>query len=104
MNRTMLRRRSPTIPTRIPTTTIRPPPICRRRYRRGLAGAVDWDDWGVWGGDWDGGDIDIDCNNCFNDIDIDGKINFNDVDWKNVDRNKINIDKNQFNKDRQDEK
>jgi hypothetical protein len=60
------------------------------------AAAVDWDDWGVWGGRWDGGDIDIDCNKCFNDIDIDGKVNFNDIDWKNVDRSKINIDKNQF--------
>ncbi len=58
---------------------------------------VDWDDWGVWGGRWDN-DIDIDCNHCFNNVDIDGKIKWNDVDWKNVDRNKINIDKNQFNK------
>lgn len=56
--------------------------------------AVDWDNWGVWGGRWDGNDIDIDCNNCFNNIN--GKINFNDVDWKNVDRSKINFDKNQF--------
>jgi hypothetical protein len=58
------------------------------------AAAVDWDDWGVWGGRWDGGDIDIDCNNCFNNIN--GKVNFNDIDWKNVDRDKIKIDKNQF--------
>ena len=50
------------------------------------AAAVDWDDWGVWGGRWNGGDIDIDCNNCFNNRDFNGKINFNDVDWKNVDR------------------
>lgn len=60
------------------------------------AAAVDWDDWGVWGGGYHGGDIDIDCNKCFNDIDLDGKINFNDVDWKNIDRSKINFDKNQF--------
>jgi hypothetical protein len=60
---------------------------------------VDWDDWGVWGGDWDNDvDIDIDCNKCFNDIDFDGNINFNDVDWKNVDRNKISFDKNQIKK------
>jgi hypothetical protein len=58
---------------------------------------VDWDDWGVWGGRWDGGDIDIDCNNCFNDRDFNGKINFNDVDWKNIDRDKINIDRDKFN-------
>ncbi|UVK36544.1 DUF3300 domain-containing protein [Mesorhizobium sp. AR10] len=58
------------------------------------AAAVDWDDWGVWGGRWDGNDIDIDCNNCFNNIN--GKINFNDVDWKNVDRSKLNFDRNQF--------
>ena len=44
------------------------------------------------------GDIDIDCNNCFNNRDFNGKINFNDVDWKNVDRDKIKIDRNQFNK------
>jgi hypothetical protein len=62
------------------------------------AAVVDWDDWDVWGGDWDGGDIDIDCNNCFNDIDIDGKVNINDIDWTNVDRDKISIDKDQFNK------
>ncbi|WP_407660302.1 DUF3300 domain-containing protein [Mesorhizobium tianshanense] len=62
------------------------------------AAAVDWDDWGVWGGRWNGGDIDIDCNNCFNNRDFNGKVNFNDVDWKNVDRDKINIDRNQFNK------
>lgn len=62
------------------------------------ASAVDWDDWNVWGGRWDGGDIDIDCNNCFNDRDFNGKVNFNDVDWKNVDRSKINVDRNQFTK------
>ena len=51
---------------------------------------VDWNDWGVWGGNgnW-GNDINIDCNNCFN--------NRGDVDWKNVDRNNIKFDKNQFN-------
>ena len=65
--------------------------------------AIDWDDWGVWGGRWDGNDIDIDCNNCFNNRDFNGKVNLNDVDWKNVDRRKINFDKNQFNKiDRND--
>jgi hypothetical protein len=58
--------------------------------------AVDWDNWGVWGGRWDGGDVDIDCNNCFNNIS--GKVNFNDVDWKNVDRSKIKFDKDQFKK------
>lgn len=58
------------------------------------AAAVDWDDWGVSGGRWNGNDIDIDCNDCFNNRN--GKVNFNDVDWKNVDRSKINFDKNQF--------
>jgi hypothetical protein len=62
------------------------------------ASVVDWDDWGVWGGRWDGGDIDFDCNNCFNNRDFNGKVNFNDVDWKNIDRDKINIDRNQLNK------
>jgi hypothetical protein len=61
-----------------------------------FAAVVDWDDWGVWGGRWNANDIDIDCNNCFNNIN--GKVNFNDVDWKNVDRSKISFDKNQFNK------
>ena len=62
------------------------------------AAAVDWDDWGVWGGGWDGGDIDIDCNDCFNNRDFNGKLDFNDVDWKNIDRSKINIDRDQLNK------
>ncbi|MCF6100443.1 DUF3300 domain-containing protein [Mesorhizobium muleiense] len=62
------------------------------------AAAVDWNDWGVWGGRWNGNDINIDCNNCFNNRDFNGKINLNDVDWKNIDRSKINIDRNQFNK------
>lgn len=60
------------------------------------AAAVDWDDWGVWGGNWDG-DVDIDCDKCFNDINIDrDKFKMNDVDWKNIDRSKINFDKNQL--------
>ena len=50
---------------------------------------VDWDDWGVWGGHWNGNDIDIDCNNCFNNRDFNGKVNFNDVDWKNIDRKSV---------------
>ncbi len=57
---------------------------------------VDWDRWGVWGGRFDGNDIDIDCDHCFNNINRNGKINFNDVDWKNVDRGKIKFDHNQF--------
>jgi len=59
------------------------------------ASVVDWNDWGVWGGRWRG-DVDIDCNNCFNNIH--GRVNINDVDWKNVDRSKIKFDKNQFSK------
>jgi hypothetical protein len=58
------------------------------------AAAVDWNRWGVAGGRWNG-NVDIDCNNCFNNIN--GKVNINDVDWKNVDRNKIKFDRNQFN-------
>lgn len=62
------------------------------------ASVVDWDDWGVWGGNWRGGDVDIDCNKCFNNVDIDrNKFKMGDVDWKNVDRSKIKFDKNQFN-------
>ncbi|MDX8495334.1 DUF3300 domain-containing protein [Mesorhizobium sp. VK22B] len=60
------------------------------------AAAVDWNNWGVWGGRWNGRDIDINCNNCFNNIK--GKVNFNDVDWRKVDRSKIKIDKDQFGK------
>jgi uncharacterized membrane protein YgcG len=48
----------------------------------------------VSGGRWNGNDIDIDCNNCFNNIN--GKVNFNDVDWKNVDRSKLKFDTTQF--------
>lgn len=60
------------------------------------AGVVDWNDWGVWGGRWNGGDVDINCNNCFNNQNFNGKVNIKDVDWKNVDRSKISIDKKQF--------
>jgi hypothetical protein len=51
---------------------------------------VDWDDWGVWGGNgrWDN-DIDIDCNNCFN-----GNGN---IDWKKVDHHNLKFDKAKFN-------
>ena len=59
------------------------------------AAAVDWDDWGVWGGRW-GGDVDIDCDHCFNNIN--GRVKFNDVDWKNVDRSKIKFDRDQLNR------
>ena len=54
---------------------------------------VDWNDWGVWGGNgnW-GNDINVGCNNCFN-----NNIGNGNIDWKNVDRNNIKFDKNQFN-------
>ncbi|WP_239032001.1 DUF3300 domain-containing protein [Paroceanicella profunda] len=55
---------------------------------------VDWDDWGVRGGHWDS-DVDINCRNCFNNIN--GKVNWRDVDWTKVDRDKISIDRDQFN-------
>lgn len=66
------------------------------------AAAVDWDD-GFWGGNWGNNwgndvDIDIDCNKCIIGNDFNGKLNINDVDWRNIDRSKINIDRNQFNK------
>jgi hypothetical protein len=59
---------------------------------------IDWNDWGVWGGNgpW-GNDIDINCRNCFNNRDFNGNIKWNDVDWANVDRSKIDFDRNQFN-------
>lgn len=59
------------------------------------AAIVNWDDWGVWGGRWNG-DVDIDCNNCFNDRNFNGKLKWNDVDWSKVDRSKLNIGKDQF--------
>jgi hypothetical protein len=60
------------------------------------ASVIDWDDWGVWGGRWNG-DVDIDCNKCFNNIDIDrDKFKMGDVDWKNIDRSKIKFDRNQI--------
>jgi hypothetical protein len=59
--------------------------------------AIDWGDWGVWGGDWDGGDLDIDCNNCFNNIDFDGKLDFDRDDWRNIDRDKLSFDRNKIN-------
>ncbi|MFD1328997.1 DUF3300 domain-containing protein [Mycoplana ramosa] len=60
------------------------------------AATIDWNDWGVWGGNW-GGDVDIDCDKCFNDINIDrDKFKMNEVDWSNIDRSKIKFDKNQF--------
>ncbi|WP_081158864.1 DUF3300 domain-containing protein [Ensifer aridi] len=61
------------------------------------AAIVDWDDWGVWGGRWNG-DINIDCNKCFNDIDFTGKVKWNDIDWRNVDRSKITLDRDQLSK------
>ena len=91
--------RSAIIRIPIRTTTIRRPRSSPAFVTGAIwAGVIDWNDWGVWGGRWNGGDIDIDCNNCFNNRDFNGKINFNDVDWKNVDRSKINIDRDQFNK------
>ena len=56
---------------------------------------VDWNNWGVWGGRW-GNNIDIDCNNCFNNRKFNGKMKWNDVDWKNVDRSKIKFNKGDF--------
>jgi Protein of unknown function (DUF3300) len=60
-----------------------------------FAAIVNWDDWGVWGGRWDG-DIDIDCNNCLNDRNFNGKLKWNDVDWSKVDRSKLSINKDQL--------
>ncbi|WP_160003795.1 DUF3300 domain-containing protein [Rhizobium sp. 18055] len=59
------------------------------------AAIVNWDDWGVWGGNWRG-DVDIDCKNCFNDRNFSGKVNWNDVDWTKVDRSKLSIDRAQL--------
>ncbi|MBS7543967.1 DUF3300 domain-containing protein [Ancylobacter oerskovii] len=61
------------------------------------AAAVDWDDWGVWGGRWRG-DVDVDCNNCFNNRNFNGRVDINDIDWRNVDRSKLNIDRSQINR------
>ena len=75
--------RSATIPIPIQAIGIRRRPFFAGAVTGAIwAAAVDWDDWGVWGGDWDGGDIDIDCNNCFNNRDFNGKVNFKDVDGR----------------------
>lgn len=55
--------------------------------------AMDWDHWGVRGGDI-GDDIDINCRDCFNNIN--GKVRIGDVDWRNVDRSKVSFDRDQF--------
>ncbi|WP_246478998.1 DUF3300 domain-containing protein [Kaustia mangrovi] len=61
------------------------------------ASAIDWNHWGVWGGDWHGGNnVKIDCNNCFNNRKFNGNININDIDWRHVDRSKIKIDRSEF--------
>src|SRR5262249_6693964 len=38
-------------------------------------------DWGNWGGSGRWGDVDINCNNCFNNRNFNGRMNWNDVDW-----------------------
>lgn len=55
--------------------------------------AVDWDHGGVWGGNW-GSDVEVNCNQCFNNIN--GKVRASDVDWRNVDRSKVSFDHDQF--------
>jgi hypothetical protein len=59
------------------------------------AAAVNWDNWGVWGGNWRG-DVDVDCNNCFNNRNFNGKVKWNDIDWNNVDRSKLSIGRDQL--------
>ena len=61
-----------------------------------FASVIDWDSRSIWGGHFDGGDIDINCNQCMNNIDINGKLKFKDVDWKNIDINRISFDSAQF--------
>ena len=61
------RRRSPTIRAPIRTTTIRRRPISRALSRARPLGPSWTGTTGESGAaDWDGGDVDIDCNNCFN--------------------------------------
>ena len=80
-------RRSATIPNPIRTTTYPTAHVLRRRRdRRDLGRGRRLGRLGRLGRPLGGGDIDIDCNNCFNNVDFNGKVNFNDVDWKNVDR------------------
>jgi uncharacterized protein DUF3300 len=57
---------------------------------------IDWDDWGIWGGDWDDDEIHIHCHHCFKDRHFDRKMRWKDVDWKKVDRSKIKFDENQL--------
>lgn len=59
------------------------------------ASAVDWNNWNVWGGRWRG-DLGVNCINCYRDRNFSGRLNVNDIDWKNVDRSRLQIDRNQF--------
>ena len=60
---------------------------------------VDWNDWGIWGGNgnW-GNDINIDCNNCFNNNDFNGKVNSTMSTGRMLIAARSSFDKNQFNK------
>lgn len=61
------------------------------------AGVIDWNNRGIWGGRWNN-NININCNNCFNNRKFSGNVKWNDIDWKHVDRSKISFNKADFNK------
>ena len=98
MKRTMLRLPSPISPNPIPATIIRLRLISRASVTGAVWGRSSIGTIGASGAAMGtAANINIDCNHCFNNNNFNGKININDVDWKNVDRSKINFDKNQIN-------
>ncbi|MCS0502938.1 hypothetical protein [Ancylobacter mangrovi] len=51
----------------------------------------------MWSGRWRS-DVDFNCNNCFHNRNFSGRIHANDIDWKDVDRSKLHIDRDQLGK------
>ncbi|UVC17911.1 DUF3300 domain-containing protein [Mesorhizobium onobrychidis] len=61
------------------------------------AAAVDWYEGETWSGygRW-GKDVEINCDDCFNDRTFNGDISLNQVDWTKVDSSRVTFDKSQL--------
>ncbi|WP_436798518.1 DUF3300 domain-containing protein, partial [Mesorhizobium escarrei] len=61
------------------------------------AAAVDWYEGETWSGygRW-GKDVEINCDDCFNDRIFNGDISLNQVDWTKVDSSRVTFDKSQL--------
>ncbi|WP_436798519.1 DUF3300 domain-containing protein, partial [Mesorhizobium escarrei] len=61
------------------------------------AAAVDWYEGETWSGygRW-GKDVEINCDDCFNDRTFNGDISLNRVDWTKVDSSRVTFDKSQL--------